>query len=180
MKYLYLAIITIVIIVVVSSIFVLQNQKPLCSNENYETQLTYVGGKGYLISLTLKSAGKLRDEISNKGNEALEGISDLTCLELLEINKKEISDISALNNLVDLRFLDLSYCSVSDISALRNMKKLNILGLWRTEMSDESIDILKTLTNLEKLKIMQTRISEEGCNRLKEALPNTEVSCKLP
>jgi hypothetical protein len=56
------------------------------------------------------------------------------------------------------------------------MPYLEYLNLYGTQVSDEGIQQLKSLKNLRKLYLWQTRATEEGVARLQEAMPQLEVN----
>ena len=53
------------------------------------------------------------------------------------------------------------------------MTTLQILTLHKTEVSD--ISVLKSLTNLKKLNLGQTKVSKRNVVALKKALPNCKI-----
>ena len=55
------------------------------------------------------------------------------------------------------------------------MKKLEFLHLGRTAVTDASLATLEQLTTLKTLHISRTKITEEGAEKLKKALPNCEI-----
>lgn len=162
----------------------------LCSNDEYSTM------EEDMVRLDNESTGKLKEAIKEKGDSALEGISDLTCLEYLSLRDEEISDISALSGLVNLKSLQLANTDVSDISPLSSLKDLESLYLSRTNVNDlsplsslknlETLHISKTdisdvsplseLTNLKTLKLIES-VSTKDCKSLKETLPDAQVKC---
>jgi hypothetical protein len=155
----------------------------LCSNSDYSTEYNHWTGK---IGLTADSIIKLRDELEQKGDSALDGISDLTCLQVfkadelrsafiepissvsavrglvnlenLSFSNQDISDIQPLMNLKNLIHLDLSENSISDIQPLMNLKNLIHLGLSRNSISD--ISVIAHLTKLKDLIIADNKISD--------------------
>ncbi|MBU0898829.1 MAG: hypothetical protein KKB03_01485 [Nanoarchaeota archaeon] len=82
----------------------------LCSNSEYFTVKDANIG---MIRLTDGSMTKLSEKISEIGDSALSGISDLTCLEYLDLSGLGITDVSAIEFLTNLKYLSLLGTSVS-------------------------------------------------------------------
>lgn len=149
------------------------SEEDLCSNSNYSTKKSNeaaVGG-GYeeFIILDFNSQQKLRHEVYEKGDSALGGIGDLTCLTYLVLEPKgkeiegsypfnTISDISGLSKLTNLKTLNLTSTNVSDLTPLKNMDKLERLILLNTEVSD--VSPLKNLKTLKKLTLNVTKVND--------------------
>jgi hypothetical protein len=73
----------------------------------------------------------------------------LDSLKTIELNGRQVADLSALSNLDKLETLDLSWTNVSDISNLSGLESLETLDLSRTKLTDISeLSILKSLKTL--------------------------------
>jgi len=143
----------------------------LCSNIDYSTESTELG-----INLTSESERKLREKLHEEGDAALQGISNLTCLEVLNLWGANVSsDVSPLEKLTNLKWLNLSSTGISNISSLKNLIKLRKLYLDHTNVSD--VSSLKNLVNLEWLSLDSTKVSSADCKELQQNLPQTEIIC---
>ena len=163
-----------------------------CSNDEYVAVRGGTGDYDSIVKLTRESRLLLYDRLASLGNEALLGISDLTCLEYLDLRRQGISDISYMEDLVNLRHLDLEadqgsmgnlLPTIEDISVLENMDKMEFLDLSLNNISDISVlgnlieikeldlglnpvsslsDTLDTLSNLKNLEILNFGSMTEG------------------
>ena len=118
-------------------------------------------GLEHATNLQILGLGRVRvnDELVNSNDISnLSPLSNLTNLEILDLNSNSISDISALSNLTNLDRLYLRENSISDISALSNLTNLTILNLNSNSISD--ISILSNLTNLTGLGLNSNSISD--------------------
>jgi hypothetical protein len=50
-----------------------------------------------------------------------------------------------------------------------------MLYLSDTQVTDTGLEHLKGLTNLERLELNRTQVTDEGVRKLQEALPNCEI-----
>lgn len=156
------------------------HNNPKCSNEKYSTE--YIDDSILDIHLSFESQQLLVKAINSQGDIALQGISDLTCLEYFDLEysrwrkiqayaPSKISNISALKSLTNLKWLNLSKTNVSDLSPLRHMKKLETLKLENVTISDYS--------QLQGLNLRWLYISgnnfEITCENLKKYLPTTTI-----
>lgn len=169
-----------------------------CSNANYSTEMaeTFDAPEGKIF-LTDVSKEKLRNALETEGKSALYDISDLTCLEYLDLSGSVITNVGALNKLTDLKDLLLGASDVSNIEGLRGMKKLEYLDLGLTDVSDitpiedlenlkyvnleetdvHDISALQNLTKLERIDLSNTNVSSEDCTALEELFPEATIYC---
>ncbi|MEK6958985.1 MAG: hypothetical protein AABW59_02990 [archaeon] len=123
----------------------------LCSNSDYSTERPYSDAP---IRLTDASIEKLKEEVASKKDAALFGISDLTCLGVLDLSwydfdNKSLTDLSALSKLTNLEELNISYHPVSDISMLKGLTKLKMLDITSTNITDlKQLSIFPALDRL--------------------------------
>ena len=87
------------------------------------------GDAAGLVSLTAK----------DRGIAALDGIEQLTRLEVLDLYGNQIRDLSPLAGLQRLRYLDLGNNRVEDVSALASLKRLQVLLLADNEVAEVSV-----------------------------------------
>jgi len=134
-----------------------------CSNSEYSTRImnnSWAYGFDEFIALDFDSKQKLKQRMEQEGNSALQGISDLTCLEHLELsafNDGEyinITELSALSGLTNLKVLDLKATPVSDLSPIAGLTSLEQLDLIDTDVSS-----LSPIANLKKLKVLRINLT---------------------
>ncbi|MFH1588764.1 MAG: hypothetical protein ABIA76_05500 [Candidatus Diapherotrites archaeon] len=144
----------------------------LCSNSEYSTREgNENGAAGYekFIELDFNSRNKLIEAVKEKGDSALQEISDLTCITYFNLEPygnrlgethpfSEITDISALSSLTNLRVLILINTDVSDITALENLTKLEKIDAIGSEISD--LTPLRNLKNLQKINLNLTKVTD--------------------
>ena len=132
-----------------------------------------------LAALTLDGCRCLTDR-------SLSAISDLYQLEKLDLSQCDLITNSGLNNLRDLQLLEelsLGWCrNVSDdgikILASQPMrsKTLKILRIARCQISDEGIESIGHLTNLQELNLNGcSNVSSASLGKTLQRLPKLEV-----
>ena len=83
-----------------------------------------------------------------------------------------------LSGLKELEYLELMRSGIRDISPLRdcpNLKHLNLCNTYYLEDKEAALDVLCSLTQLERLWISDDLFAEEQLARLLAALPETKV-----
>jgi hypothetical protein len=159
-----------------------------------------------VISLTDESEKKLTKALDksksfgdDSTDEILSGISDLTCLEFLDLSDLvEIDNGEYFEGLINLRALNLYGASLTDFSFLEGMEKLEYLKLGFNEITDVSsiggllnlrylnlgfiyardISPLTNLKNLNYIELDGPQYGTNGeCDLLESTFPNTYVSC---
>jgi hypothetical protein len=113
-----------------------------------KTNIMSVVYKGKQISVKEKN-GLLSLDLSHRGIKRIseiEGLAELTDLQVLSLKKNEIEKIEYLDTLKSLVKLDLSYNKITTIEGLRNLTKLEDLNL---EFND--IKVIEGLDNLKEL-----------------------------
>lgn len=127
--------------------------KELCSNEKYSTDL-YASSYNSeaTIQLTDSSLQELKTAISNNnGIIPSDSFTGLECLEELDLEKTNVTDISELSKLKNLFVLDLSSnMDLADISPLADLNELQVLNL----NGDSGINSVSSLSKLYNLKIL--------------------------
>lgn len=76
----------------------------------------------------------------------------------------------------DLKLLHAGPITDDNVAEVWSIRRCIIVDLSGTEISDASIPFLATLTELERVVLRDTRISEEGAELLKHMRPDCEVS----
>ena len=102
-----------------------------------EEAVAAVGSAEELVSLSAKE----------RGIAELDGIEQLTRLEVLDLYGNEIRDLSPLEGLRRLRYLDLGSNRVEEVSALASLKSLQVLLL-----ADNGVTDLSPLAGLDSLQ----------------------------
>ena len=52
---------------------------------------------------------------------------------------------------------------------------IEVLDLWQVDVSDEGLLALSELTNLDRLSVLETKVTVDGVAEFKTALPECEV-----
>ncbi|MBT7367131.1 hypothetical protein HN814_02895 [Candidatus Woesearchaeota archaeon] len=168
----------------------------LCNNDEYSTEKVSFESKASsfryenFIMLDKQSELKLLDygfdlkglnikERQARNKQALQRISNLSCIDGLELNQTEFdyshlksfpnlrylqlgntkfNDLSLISNLTKLQYLDLYFTGVTDISQLSNFTNLTHLTLNGLEINN--FTVLSKLSNLESLTLTKTNITD--------------------
>ncbi len=115
--------------------------------------ITYKEKKYFVVKGELKINDQGIKDINN-----IEGLRELTELEVLDISNNEITEINGLEELVHLKTLLLSSNKISKIEKLDNLQNLESLLI-----SANNISRIENLDNLEKLRslfLRDNKISE--------------------
>lgn len=143
------------------------DESAVCSNSEYSAEIddeSWMGGHDEFITLDSDSKNKLEAAVEENGSAALQGISDLTCLEYLNLSAFDrgeyynITDISALNNLTNLKVLLLKSTPITDLSPISNLTNLLQLNILEADISD--LTPVSSLTQLISLNINMTSVSD--------------------
>ena len=110
---------------------------PALASAVEEAAAAGTGDAAGLVSLTAKE----------RGIADLEGIEQLTRLEVLDLYGNEIRDLSPLSGLTRLRYLDLGSNRVEDVSALASLRNLQVLLL-----PDNAVTEVSALAGLDSLR----------------------------
>ncbi len=102
----------------------------------------------------------------------------------LNLESTKVTDIS-MPSIVESRTLtelDLSNCAITDagLAALKDHKSLKTLWLNQCDVTDKSIDILLTISQLEAVHVVKTKISPNGWGRLITAKPRLKTKSTGP
>jgi len=139
-----------------------------------DDRLQYLHGTPKLMSLALD-----RNEIAGPGLAHLAKLK-LTSLSL-GFNNINDKTLTHLTHLTTLDTLGISYCpGVTDLGVRRgtlqgmtHLKRLNLRGL--KQITDAGLDELVKFGHLDHITIRETKISTDGVERMKKALPKTVV-----
>lgn len=108
--------------------------------------------EGLQYATSLKSL-VISNDGTNSGILSLTPLEKLINLQKLELDNNRISDLSPLKDLTDLTELHLNSNNISDIQPLSGLTKLTHLELGNNKLSDSDTTALKSLVNLNYLKI---------------------------
>ncbi len=104
------------------------------------------------------AAGLVTLTAKERGIADLEGIEQLTRLEILDLFGNEIRDLSPLSGLRRLRYLDLGSNRVEEVSALSSLRSLQVLLLAENEVAE--VSPLAGLDSLQSLDLNGNPLSE--------------------
>jgi len=119
----------------------------------------------------------IKTPVTDKGLIHLKAMSKLETLWLqgTRVTGEGLRHLSPLTGLQTLGLGDTGV-SGSDISVLQALPVLELLSLVNTPVTDAAVGHLVRIQSLENLDIRGTRISAEGADRLKKALPGCVVT----
>ena len=103
---------------------------------------------------------------------------NLSNLLILNINGKNINDISILSKFPTLENVSLINNNINDLSVFKNLKNLKNLNLKDNKITEfNQIELLKNCKNLESLCLKENPISNEPnyIQTIKEILPNLKM-----
>lgn len=114
------------------------------------------------------------------GQEELASTSKFQRVILINLADTPLTDehLDCVSQLKDLFQLDLDDTAVSDggLLAMSPLRGLATLSLRNTNVTDSGIDTIKTMRSLARIHLEGTRVSASGIARLRQALPNANVS----
>ncbi|MBA2113277.1 leucine-rich repeat domain-containing protein [Bremerella alba] len=124
-------------------------------------------------------------------DDALTHLTELPSLEQLYLGGSVITDteptlfharftdaaVDPIVQLTSLKLLSLAKTDIGDQAAqkLPALTNLEILFLLGTNLTDKSVEAFAQMKSLKKLYLQETSITSEGLQRLREALPDTEI-----
>ncbi len=131
-----------------------------------------VNEQGEIVGVNLTST-----KITDAGLVHLQG---LTSLQELILRNTQITDAGLvhLEGLTSLGWLHLYNTKITDAGLvhLQGLTSLQELYLSGTKITDVGLVYLQGLTSLQELILRNTQITDAGVAKLKEALPNCEIS----
>ncbi len=113
-------------------------------------------------------------------DEGLAALGDLPALEQVYLSSTKVSD-SGLTELIrrypQIIRLHIASTQVTDagIESLRSLPNLLSLSCFQLPLTDHSIDTLRQLTKLQTAGLTGTKISRQGIDRLRAALPTCKI-----
>ncbi len=148
-----------------------------------------ISGESLKVLAKLPNLVSIRLDGCDVTDEQLEVLTDKTDLIELYLSKTKITDagLKHVRNMKKLILLDLSDCEITDsgLSSLGHFPQIRSLRLSkltrygdddRSSLTDQCVDYLVTLKSLTDLKIADSKLTDDGIERLKQGLPNASVS----
>ena len=135
--------------------------------------------KGMESLASLKNLRRLllRDTLIT--DEGLKYLAGLTNLEELDLSGTRITDkgIESLRGLKNMRRLNLLGAQASDaaMDVIAGMPHLEVLNLYRTHVTNTGVAKLRGLKELTDLDLRYSRVTSNGIDSLRAALPKTKV-----
>jgi hypothetical protein len=119
---------------------------------------------------------------SNFGDADAEHLKGATKLKTLFIYGSEIGDdgLAQLQHLKNLEYIGLGGTNVTDrgIAYLNALPKLQYISATNLNITDAAFESFTKMTALRDLELSNTRVSREGIDRLRQAMPTCEVNGK--
>lgn len=92
-----------------------------------------------------------------------------------DVNDYAVETLVQLPHLTKLRLQNTKITDKSLQMIAENLKHLSVLNIYGTQITDNGLNELAKMTSLQKLFLWQTDTSSEGINKLRAALPQTNV-----
>jgi len=131
----------------------------------------------------MKDLRELHLDNTKVNDDGLPLLTAFENLEILDLKETSVTNegLARLKPLRNLRGLYLTRTSIGDAGLvhLSNFPKLQILILWQTKITDQGLVHLESLKNLQELILWNTDVTEEGARRLREALPDCDISLDM-
>lgn len=104
---------------------------------------------------------------------------ELTSLEYLgfsgvDVSGEGIEHLKRLGNLSELAILRTNL-SDNDLEQLHELRGLKVLELGCPDLGDDSLSQLRGMTQLKMLIFRKTKVTEEGANQLRAAMPGCTI-----
>jgi hypothetical protein len=141
-----------------------------------DAELEHLKGFAHLDSLSFVGGG-----VTDAG---LAHLRPMTGLKLLFLRDTGATDagLAHLAGLTQIQTLSLYGCQISGMGLvhLKSMTRLKYLGLPDTQVTDTAVEPLAALGSLKTLDVRGTAMTAEGVQRLRRALPGTQVWALSP
>lgn len=89
-----------------------------------------------------------------------------------------LQGLSALTALTELQIQESRLISGANLAPLKSLETLEVLQLYAVDVDDTAVATLSELKSLKRLWIRRTKLTNEGYEMLKSALPGCEVDFK--
>ena len=150
---------------------------------------TDVTGESLRTLSSLTELVSVRLEGCDVKDEHLAPLADMPQLAMLYLGRSKVTDagLKHLRGLKNLNLLQLSDCAITDagLASLGDLPRIQHLWLSKTvrhgdedlsNLTDKCVDYLTSLDTLIDLRIADSRLTERGLERLRDGLPNANVS----
>ncbi|MEM6688775.1 MAG: hypothetical protein AAF664_05060 [Planctomycetota bacterium] len=150
---------------------------------------TDVTGRSLQTLSNLKNLIYIRLEACDIRDDHLATLAEMPQVAILYLGNTSVSDkgLQHVRGRENLNTLQLSDCKITDagLASLGYLPQIQHLWLSKTirygtndrsEITDKSVDYLASLDSLIELRISDSKLTEEGLERLREALPKTKIS----
>ncbi len=123
------------------------------------------------------TAVSMREKFNDEALAKLEPVAP--SLVSVDLSGASVTDagLASIAGATDLRMLRLSETGVTDagIGQLKGLASLESLNLYGTAVTTEGVMGLSELPALKRLYLWQTEVDAAGAEKLREAMPNTEI-----
>ncbi|MEZ6131414.1 MAG: protein kinase [Planctomycetaceae bacterium] len=137
-----------------------------------DADLTKLSGLQQLKGLVLTGC-----QVNGSG---FRGLNDVPQLESLYLSDTQVTDefLTELKRIPKLRVVHLNGTQVTDagVAVLAEIPRLTWIELIKCNVSDACIESLSRLQNLQRLDVSRTKMTQQGIDALKAAIPHAEVT----
>ena len=123
---------------------------------------------------------RLRIRGTDVTGEGLNNLADAKNLERVELRDSSLDDagLALLSTLPKMTYVDISECrlvSPEGMQKIGDMKNLQVLILWETKADDQLVSSIADITSIRQLDLKATSITDESIDSLMK-LTNLEDS----
>ncbi len=138
----------------------------------------FLGGRAYLTNDDVEPLKYCVDLVAldlghNRRITDVWFVEHMPKLHFLVLGMMRLTDITPLAGLTELEFLETFQNYITDISPLLNLKKLTNLNCSTNMFTD--ISVLSQMTQLERLWLIHSRLSQADIAKLRELLPDCQI-----
>ncbi len=91
------------------------------------------------------------------------------------VDRQTLKQLSTLAQLDSLMFQSCTLSDSDDLQLLQNLPIIKTLHFWNTPITDDSIDDLAAVRNVDSISFSNTSITSTGFQKLGEANPNVKI-----
>jgi mono/diheme cytochrome c family protein len=158
-----------------------ENFKPSAAEQKAVANLAKQGIDLRPIAMKMNwREANLRLHGTNVTDKTLASFKPILSLVNLNLAKTKITDAGLANikGLTNLQRLHLELTPITDagLAHLKQLPNLTYLNLYGTKVTDSGLEQLAGLKYLRNLYVWQTEVTDAGVKKLKEALPDVDVS----